>query len=466
MSDFKSYYVFEFQEKYFIFDKYNLLFCTITLEEYTALKGNSVIELVQEMSDKISILKDNHLFFYDSEPEYVVENRKIYFSFSPIFECNLCCKYCFADAGNNYKGTKKRMSVDTISKICNFLIEEFPNIYDFRLDLTGGGEPLFDKTVLKETILTAYEVFRQKQKKLFVWLATNGTLIDPDIIEFFNKYNICFGISLDGSIAENDALRVYKDGKGTYSDVIKSIDIIKKSSYNKQKELWGLAVITKRTNSLVELVKHFSEIGFSTLQMRFVRSQDKDLGFFEADLPRTYNMIDELMNYILYLANENEFMLAIMIMNENDYIGKILRRLILQLPTIRRCKAGIEKFAFDTDGKIYPCDAFVGNEKYILGDVDDGFIEEQLEKFNHLTVAERAVCKECWAKNVCAGDCFHNSFLMSGNVERPSDEFFCNMVKYVIKAGINMLTTLYEENNSAYIELKNLLRIRHNMSNT
>ena len=46
---------------------------------------------------------------------------------------------------------------------------------------------------------------------------------------------------------------------------------------NRLKELWGLLVLSQKNLNILKNIKHLYDLGFSTIQIRFVRSKKEDL---------------------------------------------------------------------------------------------------------------------------------------------------------------------------------------------
>lgn len=143
-----------------------------------------------------------------------------------------------------------------------------------------------------------------------------------------------------------------------------------------------------------------------------------------------------------------------MFCNENDTYGKILLRIIIQSGVTRRCNAGLNKFSLSYDGKLYPCDSFLGNEEYCIGDIYHGF-NEKYDQINQLRVESNGVCRECWARFLCGGDCFYHSLLNTSRINEP-DEKTCRITKELIKMGCSLIVDLYE---AAPENMKNIYNI-------
>lgn len=226
--------------------------------------------------------------------------KKINFSLAPIHECNYSCKYCFADSGKNFIGYERKFDETTINEVGTFLLNEFKNVNDFRLDFVSGGEPFLDKDLFKRIVLCFNNLFKKHNKRLYIWVCTNGSLIDLEILKFLDENKIKLGISLDGNKEVNDINRIFKNRTGTYDQVINSINLIKESDQlsNNIKELWGLSVINSKNLDPLSIIKHHRALGFSSVQMKIVRlPEDHPLKVTNEKILELIDNIDRLLEY-------------------------------------------------------------------------------------------------------------------------------------------------------------------------
>ena len=131
-----------------------MLLCSVDENTYHALRDKTFSALPTQTQEKLILLAQNDCFFYQLPDKKHTESKYDtgYFSFAPVSNCNLRCKYCFAESGEVVKGTKM-FSKELITDICEFMITEFmPNAKSFRFDFVGGGEPLLNKPLLKDTV--------------------------------------------------------------------------------------------------------------------------------------------------------------------------------------------------------------------------------------------------------------------------------------------------------------------------
>ena len=463
---YNTYHAFENDGSCYLFDNERLISCIIEKRVYDALKSNDVSMLTEKELQMFDAFHKQNIFFVDepqthySFPKY----NMVIVSMALFHGCNLKCKYCFADAGENFKGTQRGFTECSINAAIDFLLTNpyFAKMDYYRINLVSGGEPLLNKKIFKMFIETVFTRFTEAGKHLYVWFSTNGTLLTADDLKFISKFNVGYGISVDGNKSENDKLRIYTNGNGTYDDIVQNIKKIQDSPDvpKKLKELWGLMVYTQDNIDLLENINHLKYLGFSTVQMRFVRSNDNDLMLDEKVASKR---LVEFIKTIFNQAIDGDDSLLRLITNDNDYVGKIIKRIVLQTPNEVRCSAGSYMFSFAADGKIYPCDCFVGNPDFVMGSFYDSIQAEQLEKYKDMSVHIRKKCQNCWAKYACGGDCYHNSYIKHGELLIPDDSY-CELILQLIECIIALVNQYKMNNRDGYNAFYNFLLIRAKMS--
>lgn len=464
--NYNTYHVFENQGAYYLFDSEKLISCIIEKRVYDALKNNDESLLTEKERQMFNVFYEQGIFFIDRPKDRYTPplNDIVIISMALLHACNLKCKYCFADAGANFKGKQREFTPQSINAAIDFLLNNpfFSKMDYYRINIVSGGEPLLNKELFRTFIVIAFSQFKKAGKHLYVWFSTNGTLLTVEDLVFISKYNVGYGISLDGNKLANDNLRVYNNGDGTYDDIVHNIQNIKNAYIvpKRLKEFWGLMVYTRDNIELLDNINHLNDIGFSTVQMRFVRTNNDDLVLENEDA--TKRLLD-FIETIFEKAIDGDTSLLRLISNDNDYIGKIIKRIIMQIPTEVRCGAGSYMFSFSADGNIYPCDCLVGNSEYVMGNFYETISQEQLDRYSDLSIHNRPKCKKCWARYVCGGDCYHNSYIKHGNMLYP-DDLYCEMILQVIESVIAYVNRYKEKNRDGYNAFYNFLQIRDRMS--
>ncbi len=136
--------------------------------------------------------------------------------------CNLHCSYC-AYSGNYENRSHKalNMDIETAKKGIDYLIEHSPDneIVDIGF---YGGEPLLTFNLIKECV--AYAEKKAEGKNMMFNLTTNGTLIKPEMIDFFEKHNVSITISIDGPREIHDLNRKFAhSGTGSFDIMMKNL---------------------------------------------------------------------------------------------------------------------------------------------------------------------------------------------------------------------------------------------------
>ena len=87
-------------------------------------------------------------------------------------------------------------------------------------------------------------------------------------------------------------------------------------------------------------------------------------------------------------------------------------------------------------GDLYPCHQFVGDEKYLMGNVWEGVTAlETQDSFRQCNVYARPECDDCWARLYCSGGCAANAYHATGDI-RGIYEYGCELFKKRMECAI------------------------------
>ena len=87
-------------------------------------------------------------------------------------------------------------------------------------------------------------------------------------------------------------------------------------------------------------------------------------------------------------------------------------------------------------GDLYPCHQFVGDPKYLLGDIWKGVTNTAAQdEFRRCNAYARPECRDCWAKLYCSGGCAANSYHATGSIQGVY-EYGCELFKKRIECAI------------------------------
>ena len=410
------------------------------------------IELQSELLPIIVKIK-NGFFFTEKKVELYArddEERKGIVSFPVVHSCNLQCKYCFAKAGETYNGECKTFGIDTLEKMYAYLNLLFDrSLTKIRLEFVSGGETLLEQNLLKKLLINIEKLTSKDRVQLEVLVMTNGTLLNKDIIEFLNMNNSRLGVSIDGPAHIHNYQRPYKNGQGTYDTIIDNMRYIMNGGWSNN--IWVVSVITSATENLIEVLKHHKSIGVKSMEMRLIRGHDDyGLSIDKSTIVHFKKIYFEFSEYLKKNMDD-----IIYILNDYDSFGKLLKRVLEREKIIYRCQAGKTKFSFTADGDVYPCDSFVGQKKYLIGNVyDSTYNESVLEFFKKLNVDEIDMCKCCGFRYLCGGDCYYNMLL------NKHIEITCEMQKYLCVLAIDLAFFIKNNDNKMYKKLVSFAKLR------
>ena len=109
------------------------------------------------------------------------------------------------------------------------------------------------------------------------------------------------------------------------------------------------------------------------------------------------------------------------------------------------CGSGTEYLAVTPWGDFYPCHQFVGQEKFLLGNVEDGVVNTRIrDEFKLCNVYAKEKCRDCFARFYCSGGCAANSWNFHGSITDAYD-IGCEMQKKRIECSIMIQAALAEE---------------------
>jgi len=351
-------------------------------------------------------------------------------------DCNLACKYCFAGKGE-YDGPKGLMSFETGKRALDFLIEQSGTRHNLEVDFFGG-EPLLNWEVCKK--LVAYGRSREKEynKNFRFTVTTNGVLLNDEIMDFCNKEMGNVVLSLDGRKETHDRLRITRKNTGSY-DLI--IDKFKKFAESRnQKDYYMRGTYTHYNTDFSKDVIHMADLGFKELSIEpVVCAPEEDYALKESDLPVLKEQYEILANEMLRRYRNGSGFTFYHYMIDLDAGPCIVKR-------VSGCGVGTEYMAVTPDGELYPCHQFVGDDKFLLGDIWHGVKNKQvLSQFENCNVYSHKECKDCFAKLYCSGGCAANAYHSTGSVSGIY-EFGCELHRKRIECAVMLKVAEAEEN--------------------
>lgn len=405
-----------------------------------ALKEKYPAEEIEEAYEDIKALaKSGQLFTKDIYEQYIgaVKQRKTVVKALCLHiahDCNLACKYCFAEEGE-YHGRRAMMSFEVGKKALDFLIANSGNRRNLEVDFFGG-EPLMNWQVVKDLVAYGREQEKIHDKNFRFTITTNGVLLNDEIQEFVNKEMDNVVLSLDGRQEVNDHMRPFRNGKGSYDLIVPKFQKLAES--RNQQKYYVRGTFTRENLDFSKDVLHFADLGFEQISIEPVVGEETDFYSIQKEhLPQIFEEYDNLAKELIQREKEGRGVNFFHFMIDLDGGPCISKRL-------SGCGSGTEYLAVTPWGDLYPCHQFVGDEDFLMGNVDEGITRPEIaEEFRGCSVYSKEKCKNCFAKFYCSGGCMANAYKFHGSIHNTYD-VGCEMERKRVECAIMMKAALAE----------------------
>lgn len=325
-------------------------------------------------------------------------------------DCNLKCKYCFAEEGE-YHGKRSLMSFEVGKKAIDFIITNSGSRRNLEIDFFGG-EPLMNFEVVKQIVEYAKQKEKQNNKNFRFTITTNGILLNDEIQQYINENMHNVVLSIDGRKEVHDKMRPRAGGQGSYDAIVPKFQKIAES--RNQTNYYVRGTYTKDNLDFSKDVLHMADLGFKQISIEpVVGSADEPYSIREEDLPILFEQYEKLAIEILKCKQEGKWFNFFHFMIDLTQGPCVSKRLA-------GCGSGSEYLAVTPEGDLYPCHQFVGIEEFKMGTVDSGIIDfDRRKEFQDCNVYAKEECKKCWAKFYCSGGCSANAYQFHGDIHKP-----------------------------------------------
>lgn len=354
--------------------------------------GKNELELYNNFLKTIEV--DEEKIFNWDEPNYNIETVKIHVS----NDCNMRCKYCYAHGGN-YGTSRGIMSFQTAQIIANKIQKHFPNIKNISF---FGGEPLL--------AIEAIEVFCKvfTKKNVDFMLQTNGTILNDEIEKIIKKYNIIVTVSIDGPKQIHDMNRIDMNGKPTYDKICTHVKRLNSKNIAVQAIQATYTKPSAKIYTKEEISKILNkEFGISYIsvcdvqtEIEYLKLQNTQLDWYEIDVEKNF---EEIL--------KNEYIVS-------NIVNTILDAIFTKSYFNYFCYAGLNQVSIGIDGKLWPCQLFVNDKNYEMGNIIESNFDNYIsviKKIECLKKSNIKICNACLARFWCS-KCLGISSIMKTDI--------------------------------------------------
>ncbi len=341
-------------------------------------------------------------------------------------DCNLACRYCFAEEGE-YHGRRALMSYEMGKKALDFLIEHSGSRRNLEVDFFGG-EPLLNWQVVKDLVAYGRRQEKIHNKNFRFTLTTNGVLLNDEVQEFVNREMANVVLSIDGRKEVHDHMRPFRNGKGSYDLVLPRFR--KLADNRNQEKYYVRGTFTRYNRDFSRDVLHLADLGFRQISVEpVVGTEEEEYALRPEDLPEIFAEYDRLAAEMVRRYGTDEDFTFFHFMLDLTGGPCVAKRL-------SGCGSGTEYLAVTPWGDLYPCHQFVGEEKYRMGNVDEGIIRTDLrEEFRNCNVYSKEKCRNCFARFYCSGGCAANAYKFHGSINEAY-EISCELERKRVECAI------------------------------
>lgn len=282
--------------------------------------------------------------------------------------------------------------------------------------------------VVKDLVAYGREQEKIHNKNFRFTLTTNGVLVDDEVMEFCNREMGNVVMSIDGRKEVHDYMRPFRKGAGSYDLIVPKFQ--KWAESRNQDKYYARGTFTHHNLDFSKDVLHLADLGFKQISVEpVVAPADADYALQPEDLPKIFEEYDNLAKEMVKRKKEGNGFNFFHFMIDLTGGPCVYKRL-------SGCGSGTEYLAVTPWGDLYPCHQFVGDPKYLMGDIWKGVTNTAVrDEFKHCNAYARKECQDCWAKLYCSGGCAANSYHATGSITGVY-EYGCELFRKRMECAI------------------------------
>ncbi len=356
-------------------------------------------------------------------------------------DCNLRCTYCFYLEKHALFADENRcrMSDDVLEQYVRSYVASQPT-REIEFAWQGGEPTLMGLDFFKRAV--ALEKHYAAGRNIRNSFQTNGTLLNDEWCEFLAKEQFLVGISMDGPEEVHNRYRVYADGRGSWAEVDRAVQLMRKHGVEHN----ALTCVTRESGYEGKIIYRFlRDYGFEFIQFipiveRRPDARSVELGLDLSSPPR----VDDggegpaVMPFTVEPRQYGQFLVDVFDEWVRRDVGKVfvnhfdcaLSAFYGMNPTLciyaKTCGASL---AIEHDGTVYACDHFVYPE-YARGNIMQQDMAGLLSNNPQQTFGMGkwlnlpGCCRSCDVLQACHGGCLKHRFARSPDGE-PGLNYLC-----------------------------------------
>lgn len=351
-------------------------------------------------------------------------------------KCQLKCIYCYGKSSGKGVMMSREIARKAVDTIVRNSIGKNTGL--LHIGYHGGGEPTQNWEVLTDSYIYASEQCNTNDLRLYSSICTNG-IFPKEKADWIIRNINDVAISMDGLPEVHNHNRPFRNGKGSFSAVSRTLDHFNKNNKKFNTRLTATEYSYMKLPETVKFLKERFNINMLSIEPLYVCGRCITSGC----KPPSLDGFIKIMTEVIDLGKE----LCVNI----QYSGNRLENLIS-----RFCGAQGSNFFITPKGYVTAClevsdydDARA--DFFIYGRYDEEkqdfiFNNETYKKLASSQVQNFTTCRECFAKWHCAGDCIAKS----PNLLKVTDErnqYRCRLNKTLLRR--TLIDAMNQQINSA-----------------
>lgn len=443
-----------------IYKNIDKLLVDITNNQYNKYTNDDELELIFAVNtgQLMNVNKKDIKYWFD-ELEYknnIIESNYKHIMIEVTKNCNMRCKYCVYGGHypKEYVHKDEKINFEVIQSAINMFLSSKTNYPEMIVNFYGG-EPLLEFQSIAKTV----NILKEKNKKIKVYITTNGTLLTDQIIDWFlENEQVYLYISFAGSEQNHDMLRVFPDNSPTYRKIYNNLCKIRERDeqqfYHRVNYIFNIGNI-KQLFDIDNMYKNddLFKNAISLPEISRIDCIDDD-GYIEKlceEIIVGQHINDPIEEYIKRINEGDSF--NVFAKYYDEYFLSIHKRVGgMDQPLISGvCQPFLHKIFIDTNGNIHVCENFRDNSMFgnIQNDIKVNKIFEVLEKYK---LDRKSDCSICWANKLCLL-CFKDFQSRENGVKYATNQKRCSLERERNKNLLMLYCSILEKNSKFFDHL-------------
>jgi uncharacterized protein len=339
----------------------------------------------------------------------------------PSYDCNLKCKYCFSNAGEE----KTKLSFGIAKAAIDLIAQHTEKGGKMRIAFTGGGEPFTNWEVMKKTL--EYAEKKYPKHDIAATVVSNG-IISKQQAKWAARKLDGIGISFDGPGDIQNLHRPLASGGPSFDHVYQTIRLLTgRKGTNVDLRVTVSKYSVSRMAEIVEYIDdNFKNVRSIQFEPVFRVGRCKISGW------RNPSTREFIKNYKKAHIKSKERGIRI------KYSGADLNKI-----STRFCGATCFNIVVTPEGRVSSClEVTSPKDKrfkfFSIGRFDDCkeriiLDEKRMTKLFARTVDSVKKCRECFAKYVCGGECAAKIAETNMDLNNVDEYFRCDINRELTK---------------------------------